>query len=222
MCMCMCVCVCERDRMCLYLCNCMCVLRWLFPLMSHKYSVMYVCREEVPKMTMTSTVHALILTHTHTHTYTNTHTHAHAHTRTQTIIHTNTHKRIHSRHIHTQTPHTHTHTHTHTHRHRGSRWGLSRQHSSWLQVATTWAVRWWMRASRKPQVRFGSREGASRVLVPGMGMSGRCVMNYVKEVHVLWVQARWISRVGQSRMYTPYMVVYMVISLPKRPYIDRI
>ena len=29
-------------------------------------------------------------------------------------------------------------------------------------------------------------------------------------------------RVGQSRIYTPYMTVYMVISLPKLPYIHRI
>jgi len=29
-------------------------------------------------------------------------------------------------------------------------------------------------------------------------------------------------RVGQNRMYTPYMTVYLVISLPKLPYIHRI
>jgi len=27
------------------------------------------------------------------------------------------------------------------------------------------------------------------------------------------------SRVGQNRIYTPYMTVYFVISLPKTPYI---
>jgi len=31
-----------------------------------------------------------------------------------------------------------------------------------------------------------------------------------------------ISRVGQNRMYTPYMAVCMVISLPKIPYIHRV
>jgi len=31
-----------------------------------------------------------------------------------------------------------------------------------------------------------------------------------------------ISRVGQNRIYTPYMTVYLVISLPKIPYIHRI
>ena len=31
-----------------------------------------------------------------------------------------------------------------------------------------------------------------------------------------------IQRVGQNRIYTPYMTVYLVISLPKIPYIHRI
>ena len=31
-----------------------------------------------------------------------------------------------------------------------------------------------------------------------------------------------ICRVGQNRIYTPYMAVYLVISLPKMPYINRI
>jgi len=31
-----------------------------------------------------------------------------------------------------------------------------------------------------------------------------------------------IIRVGQNRMYTPYMTVYLMISLPKIPYIHRI
>ena len=31
-----------------------------------------------------------------------------------------------------------------------------------------------------------------------------------------------ILRVGQNRIYTPYMTVYMVISLPKLPYVNRI
>jgi hypothetical protein len=31
-----------------------------------------------------------------------------------------------------------------------------------------------------------------------------------------------ITRVGQNRIYTPYMTVYLVISLPKIPYIHRI
>jgi len=29
-------------------------------------------------------------------------------------------------------------------------------------------------------------------------------------------------RVGQNRIYAPYMAVYLVISLPKTPYINRI
>ena len=31
-----------------------------------------------------------------------------------------------------------------------------------------------------------------------------------------------MNRVGQKRIYTPYMTVYMVISLPKLPYTHRI
>ena len=31
-----------------------------------------------------------------------------------------------------------------------------------------------------------------------------------------------MSRVGQNRIYTPYMTVYLVISLSKIPYIHRI
>ena len=31
-----------------------------------------------------------------------------------------------------------------------------------------------------------------------------------------------MTRVGQNRIYTPYMTVYLVISLPKLPYIHRI
>jgi len=33
---------------------------------------------------------------------------------------------------------------------------------------------------------------------------------------------RYIYRVGQNRIYTPYMTVYFVMSLPKIPYIHRI
>ena len=33
---------------------------------------------------------------------------------------------------------------------------------------------------------------------------------------------RQMCRVGQNRIYTPYMTVYLVISLPKLPYIHRI
>ena len=46
-------------------------------------------------------------------------------------------------------------------------------------------------------------------------------------MHVLCVNrnragANVIHRVGQNRIYTPYMTVYLVISLPKIPYIHRI
>ena len=32
----------------------------------------------------------------------------------------------------------------------------------------------------------------------------------------------YLSRIGQNRVYTPYMTIYLVISLPKIPYIHRI
>jgi len=31
-----------------------------------------------------------------------------------------------------------------------------------------------------------------------------------------------LHRVGQNRIYTPYMTVHLVISLPKLPYVNRI
>jgi len=31
-----------------------------------------------------------------------------------------------------------------------------------------------------------------------------------------------MCRVGQNRIYTPYIIVYLVVSLPKIPYIHRI
>ena len=38
----------------------------------------------------------------------------------------------------------------------------------------------------------------------------------------VWRDAAPLFRVGQNRIYTPYMTVYLVISLPKIPYIHRI
>jgi hypothetical protein len=37
-------------------------------------------------------------------------------------------------------------------------------------------------------------------------------------VHCTWL----LSRVGQHRIYTPYMTVYLVVFLPKIPYLHRI
>ena len=44
---------------------------------------------------------------------------------------------------------------------------------------------------------------------------------------MVWLYARLpfffiFSRVGQNRIYTPYMAVYLMISLPKIAYIHRI
>jgi len=39
---------------------------------------------------------------------------------------------------------------------------------------------------------------------------------------LLLMHKRQICRVGQNRIYKPYVAVYLVISLPKIPYIHRI
>ena len=41
-----------------------------------------------------------------------------------------------------------------------------------------------------------------------------------EDKHNTWERRK--NRVGQNRIYTPYMTVYLVISLPKVPYIHRI
>ena len=39
--------------------------------------------------------------------------------------------------------------------------------------------------------------------------------------HIFRDDINYICRVGQNRMYTPYLTVYLAISLPKTPYINR-
>ena len=41
-------------------------------------------------------------------------------------------------------------------------------------------------------------------------------------MHIPCIPIYSISRIGQNRIYTPYMTVYLMISLPKIPYIHRI
>jgi len=77
-------------------------------------------------------------------------------------------------------------------------------------------------------------DGASlvhtRVLRSREYMSSCCVQElmentFVCVVHLfekMLVSVVLMSRVGQNRIYTPYMTVYLVISLPKIPYIHRI
>jgi len=60
------------------------------------------------------------------------------------------------------------------------------------------------------------------------GMSGICSLVH-SAMHCTWSEwhlqhntlsnALLMSRVGQNRIYTPYMAVYLVISVPKIPYI---
>ena len=51
-------------------------------------------------------------------------------------------------------------------------------------------------------------------------MNNKKVLLY--EVGVLQAQTQLTCRVGQNRIYTPYINVCMVISLPNIPYIHRI
>ena len=44
---------------------------------------------------------------------------------------------------------------------------------------------------------------------------------FLYTLHFLFLAASVMLRVGQIRTYTPYMTVYLVISMPKAPYIHR-
>jgi hypothetical protein len=46
--------------------------------------------------------------------------------------------------------------------------------------------------------------------------------NIVLFTHVYRKYVLYVCRVGQDRIYTPYMTVFFMISLPKEPYINRI
>ena len=48
------------------------------------------------------------------------------------------------------------------------------------------------------------------------------VCSLSSSTHRATYRAQHIGRVGQNRIYAPYMTVYLVISLPKIPYIHRI
>jgi hypothetical protein len=53
----------------------------------------------------------------------------------------------------------------------------------------------------------------------------RCSLDSGSLIVVRWFCSQhhlFVYKVGQSRIYTPYMTVYLVISLPKIPYIHRI
>ena len=56
-------------------------------------------------------------------------------------------------------------------------------------------------------------------------VSGLCVMSEWT-VCDEWVDCAWwvsgIRRVGKNYIYTPYMTIYLIISLPKTPYVHRI
>ena len=122
--------------------------------------------------------------------------HNYTHTRTHTHTYTHTHAHTHAHtHIHT---HAHKHTHTHTHTHNARRPATLLYREGVLQIQpgprSCPEVLWWS----EPSTLAGS------LLTPIR--SHRCEMR----------------RVGQNRTYAPYMTVYLVISVPKIPYIHRV
>ena len=137
--------------------------------------------------------------HTYTHAHANAHTHTHSHSHTYLHTHAYTHTRTHTHtHIpaHTRTltrTHTHTCTHTHTHAH-------THTHTPAVHVL-----------QQLPPCAGLPRLHAPPLPLP---LSQRQTLD------------RWgpavVYQVGQNRIYTPYMTVYLVISLPKIPCIHRI
>jgi len=53
------------------------------------------------------------------------------------------------------------------------------------------------------------------------GKYAACVQKFITQVNRLQ-GLQFFFRVGQNRIYTPYLTVYLVISLPTIPYIHRI
>jgi len=135
--------------------------------------------------------------HTHTHTPTHPHTHAHIHTHTHTTYtHTYTHTLTHTHtHTHTQT-HSHT-TYTHTYTHTLHIIALAQDNiNSSNFICTPCSVQDSVATARIWQVNL------------------RMAMLRVSFWKFPWV--------GQNCVYTPYMTVSLVISLPKIPYIQRL
>jgi hypothetical protein len=72
--------------------------------------------------------------------------------------------------------------------------------------------------------RYPCRDSSAGVFVQGYPCRGICAevsVRYEQLVN-LGIRTVLISRVGQNRIYTPYMTVYLVISLPSVPYMHRI
>jgi hypothetical protein len=73
------------------------------------------------------------------------------------------------------------------------------------------AVQWW----QEIQLFSGGKKSSCSVVARNPAVQ------WWQEIQTA-VQLLRIGRVGQNRIYAPYMAVYLVISLPKIPYIHRI
>ena len=134
------------------------------------------------------------------------HTHPAAPHQLWTSLRARTHTHTHD----THTPHTHTHTHTRT---------RTRTHTT----PTIPDIRSPPAAPLQPQTAAAS---TSRISLWPCATTCTCLGHRFSlwwGVFTWWECLRgFICRVGQNRICTPYMTVYLVIFLPKIPYIHRI
>jgi len=134
----------------------------------------------------------------HTHARARTHAHTHKHTHIRSHTHTYIHTRTHTHNTHTNA-HTHTHTHTHARTH-------TYRHTH-IHTTHTHTHRW------GPMTFVKLTHQAMRQAVARMLQNCEVGTDVKKFISI---------RVGQNRIYAPYMTVYMVISVPKIPYMHYI
>ena len=176
------------------------------------------------------------------HTQTPRHTHTHRHTHTQVLTHTHTH-------THTHTTHTHTHTQVlQQHLSGPELHGGQDKHQLSNSTSCRAAPAVEQHQLSGPELHggqdkqgAGSQEGAghdaamhddhgSSFALAEEDSCSSCALppansdqaGTFSNAEGFGLQVRHVCRVGQNRIYTPYMTVHLVISLPKLPYIHRI
>ena len=87
---------------------------------------------------------------------------------------------------------------------------VAKDHSSWVSSCVSFSIQQYNIFHLAFQ-----RYGPVRACVGG-------VWHWQKAIAATFMLGLGMIRVGQNRIYTPYMTVCMVISLPKIPYIHRI
>jgi len=150
---------------------------------------------------------------------------------------------------HTQCPHTHTHTHTHTHIH-NTHFHMSHLCSGWNACSSCYGKHGAKRSMLiLPGLKVSfccmtfllpsalDNCWVQCVTLELRFMKWRKVMTLISlllpvnnpppshDANVIepsYPPRHIMSRVGQNRIYTPYMTVYLVISAPKMPYVNRI